>query len=93
MRPTAYRPAADRRPYPARPGRPGARRARPQHAKIIAVTGSAGKTTTKEILRPLLHALGRTHASAASYNNHWGVPLSAWPRCRAKPNTACSKSA
>jgi UDP-N-acetylmuramoyl-tripeptide--D-alanyl-D-alanine ligase len=46
------------------------------HAKVIAVTGSAGKTTTKEILRIALNALGRTHASAASYNNHWGVPLS-----------------
>jgi UDP-N-acetylmuramoyl-tripeptide--D-alanyl-D-alanine ligase len=45
-------------------------------AKFIAVTGSAGKTTTKEILRVALGALGTTHASAASYNNHWGVPLS-----------------
>jgi UDP-N-acetylmuramoyl-tripeptide--D-alanyl-D-alanine ligase len=45
-------------------------------AKIVAVTGSAGKTTTKEILRHALNGLGRTHASAASYNNHWGVPLS-----------------
>jgi UDP-N-acetylmuramoyl-tripeptide--D-alanyl-D-alanine ligase len=46
------------------------------NAKIIAVTGSAGKTTTKEILRLAFGALGITHASAASYNNHWGVPLS-----------------
>jgi len=46
------------------------------HAKILAVTGSAGKTTTKEILLLAFHALGRTHASAASHNNHWGVPLS-----------------
>jgi UDP-N-acetylmuramoyl-tripeptide--D-alanyl-D-alanine ligase len=46
------------------------------NAKILAVTGSAGKTTTKEILRLAFNALGRTHASAASYNNHWGVPLS-----------------
>jgi len=46
------------------------------HAKIIAVTGSAGKTTTKEMLRLAFGALGTTHASAASYNNHWGVPLS-----------------
>jgi len=46
------------------------------HAKIIAVTGSAGKTTTKEMLRLACNTLGRTHASAASYNNHWGVPLS-----------------
>jgi UDP-N-acetylmuramoyl-tripeptide--D-alanyl-D-alanine ligase len=46
------------------------------NAGIIAVTGSAGKTTTKEILATALNALGRTHASAASHNNHWGVPLS-----------------
>jgi len=46
------------------------------NAKIVGVTGSAGKTTTKEILRVGLGALGKTHASAASYNNHWGVPLS-----------------
>ena len=46
------------------------------HAKILAVTGSAGKTTPQEILRLACNALGRTHASAASYNNHWGVPLS-----------------
>ncbi len=45
-------------------------------AKILGITGSAGKTTTKEILRLCCNALGRTHASAASYNNHWGVPLS-----------------
>ena len=47
-----------------------------RNAKILAVTGSAGKTTTKEILRHALNGLGRTHVSAASYNNHWGVPLS-----------------
>ncbi len=46
------------------------------NARILAVTGSAGKTTTKEILRLACNALGRTHASAASHNNHWGVPLS-----------------
>jgi UDP-N-acetylmuramoyl-tripeptide--D-alanyl-D-alanine ligase len=46
------------------------------HAKVIAVTGSAGKTTTKEILRVAFNALGKTYASAASHNNHWGVPLS-----------------
>ena len=52
------------------------------HAKVIAVTGSAGKTTTKEMLRRAVGALGSTHASASSYNNHWGVPLSlaAMPR-------------
>ena len=45
-------------------------------AKIVAVTGSAGKTTTKEMLRLMLGAAGSVAASAASYNNHWGVPLS-----------------
>lgn len=43
--------------------------------KVIAVTGSVGKTTTKEMLRVALGALGPTHAAEASYNNHWGVPL------------------
>ena len=45
-------------------------------AKIVAVTGSAGKTTTKEMLRLMLGAGGSVAASAASYNNQWGVPLS-----------------
>ena len=44
-------------------------------AKIIAITGSVGKTSTKEMLRVALSASGETHASAASFNNHWGVPL------------------
>ena len=52
-----------------------ASRARSQ-AKIVAVTGSVGKTGTKEALRLVLGRQGETHASAASYNNHWGVPLS-----------------
>ena len=42
---------------------------------VVAVTGSVGKTGTKEALRLVLSAQGTTHASAASYNNHWGVPL------------------
>src|SRR6266851_1299417 len=45
-------------------------------AKIVAVTGSVGKTGTKEALRLALAKDGETHASVASYNNHWGVPLS-----------------
>ncbi|GLS46526.1 UDP-N-acetylmuramoylalanyl-D-glutamyl-2,6-diaminopimelate--D-alanyl-D-alanine ligase [Methylobacterium brachythecii] len=45
------------------------------HAGIVAVTGSVGKTGTKEALRHVLSAQGETHASVASYNNHWGVPL------------------
>jgi UDP-N-acetylmuramoyl-tripeptide--D-alanyl-D-alanine ligase len=44
-------------------------------AKIVAVTGSVGKTTAKEMLRQMLTGCCATHASAASYNNHWGVPL------------------
>ncbi|RVU19842.1 UDP-N-acetylmuramoylalanyl-D-glutamyl-2,6-diaminopimelate--D-alanyl-D-alanine ligase [Methylobacterium oryzihabitans] len=44
-------------------------------ARIVAVTGSVGKTGTKEALRHVLAAQGPTHASVASYNNHWGVPL------------------
>jgi UDP-N-acetylmuramyl-tripeptide synthetase/UDP-N-acetylmuramoyl-tripeptide--D-alanyl-D-alanine ligase len=44
-------------------------------ARIIAVTGSVGKTTTKEALRLVFSQSGPTHASVASYNNHWGVPL------------------
>jgi UDP-N-acetylmuramoyl-tripeptide--D-alanyl-D-alanine ligase len=46
------------------------------NAKTVAVTGSVGKTGTKEALRLALGAQGATHASAASYNNQWGVPLS-----------------
>ncbi|WP_288586770.1 UDP-N-acetylmuramoylalanyl-D-glutamyl-2,6-diaminopimelate--D-alanyl-D-alanine ligase [uncultured Methylobacterium sp.] len=44
-------------------------------ARVLAVTGSVGKTGTKEALRHVLAAQGITHASVASYNNHWGVPL------------------
>src|SRR5262249_31429105 len=52
-----------------------AARARSQ-ARVAGVTGSVGKTGTKEALRLALASQGETHASAASYNNHWGVPLS-----------------
>jgi UDP-N-acetylmuramoyl-tripeptide--D-alanyl-D-alanine ligase len=51
-----------------------AARARTQ-AKVIAVTGSVGKTTTKEALRHVLSSAGKVHASDKSFNNHWGVPL------------------
>ena len=44
--------------------------------KVIAITGSVGKTSTKEALNLALSTDGKTHVSAASYNNHWGVPLS-----------------
>jgi UDP-N-acetylmuramoyl-tripeptide--D-alanyl-D-alanine ligase len=45
------------------------------NARIAAVTGSVGKTSTKEALRLALAHMGPVHASVASYNNHWGVPL------------------
>jgi UDP-N-acetylmuramoyl-tripeptide--D-alanyl-D-alanine ligase len=45
-------------------------------AYVAAITGSVGKTSTKEMARLVLSKFGETHASAASYNNHWGVPLS-----------------
>ncbi|HYD18980.1 MAG TPA: UDP-N-acetylmuramoylalanyl-D-glutamyl-2,6-diaminopimelate--D-alanyl-D-alanine ligase [Patescibacteria group bacterium] len=54
-------------------GRAGRARSK---AVVIGVTGSAGKTGTKEILSILFGALGETHASKKSFNNHWGVPLS-----------------
>jgi UDP-N-acetylmuramoyl-tripeptide--D-alanyl-D-alanine ligase len=63
-----------------------AARARSQ-AKIIGVTGSVGKTGTKEALRLALSTDGETHASVASYNNHWGVPLSL-ARCPASARYA-----
>ncbi len=44
-------------------------------AQVIGVTGSVGKTSTKEMLRTVLSKQGRTHVAEASYNNHWGVPL------------------
>jgi UDP-N-acetylmuramoyl-tripeptide--D-alanyl-D-alanine ligase len=44
--------------------------------RIVAITGSVGKTGTKEALRLALAASGPTFAAAGSLNNHWGVPLS-----------------
>ncbi|MEQ1716425.1 MAG: UDP-N-acetylmuramoyl-tripeptide--D-alanyl-D-alanine ligase [Hyphomicrobium sp.] len=52
-----------------------ARRRLAPEARVIAVTGSAGKTGTKEMLRACLARIGNVHASEKSYNNHWGVPL------------------
>jgi len=51
-----------------------AARARTQ-ARVIGITGSVGKTSTKEMLLVMLAGQGRTHASVDSYNNHWGVPM------------------
>ena len=44
-------------------------------AVVVGVTGSVGKTTTKEAIRVVFEAAGATHASIKSFNNHWGVPL------------------
>ncbi len=55
-------------------GRAGRARLGPQ-AKVAAVTGSVGKTSTKEMLLAIFGDQGRAHASVDSYNNHWGVPL------------------
>lgn len=43
--------------------------------RLCAITGSVGKTTTKEMLRAILAPQGQVHAAEASHNNHWGVPL------------------
>jgi UDP-N-acetylmuramoyl-tripeptide--D-alanyl-D-alanine ligase len=45
------------------------------NARIVAITGSVGKTGSKEMLRHSLALAGPTHAAEKSYNNHWGVPL------------------
>lgn len=74
-------------------GRAGRARFR---GRVVAITGSVGKTTTKEMLRTTLSAFGPTHAAEASYNNHWGVPLtlarlpadSAFCVCEVGMNTA-----
>ena len=44
-------------------------------ARVIGVTGSVGKTTTKDMLSTMLEPQGKTHAATRSFNNHWGVPL------------------
>ena len=43
--------------------------------KVVAVTGSAGKTTTKELLKAFLSLEGKTYATEGNFNNHIGVPL------------------
>lgn len=52
--------------------------------KMLAITGSVGKTSTKETFRLILSAFGKTHAPVKSFNNHWGVPLTL---CRMPRNT------
>ncbi|MBI1493416.1 UDP-N-acetylmuramoyl-tripeptide--D-alanyl-D-alanine ligase [Halocynthiibacter styelae] len=43
--------------------------------RVVAITGSVGKTSTKEMLREVLGRQGQVHAAEASFNNHWGVPI------------------
>ncbi len=50
-------------------------RSRLTKVKVIGITGSQGKTTTKDLLRHLLSISGETVAAAESYNNELGVPL------------------
>ena len=45
-------------------------------ARMIAITGSAGKTSLKNLLKDLLQNFGQTHFSPKSFNNHFGVPIS-----------------
>lgn len=44
-------------------------------AQVVGVTGSVGKTSTKEMLRSVLARQGQVFAAEKSFNNHWGVPL------------------
>ncbi len=71
-------------------GRAGRARSR---ARIVGVTGSVGKTGTKEALRLALSTQAETYASAGSLNNHWGVPLSLARLPREVAASASSSSA
>jgi UDP-N-acetylmuramyl pentapeptide synthase len=44
-------------------------------AKVVGVTGSAGKTTTKELVKAFLSTVGKVHATEGNFNNHIGLPL------------------
>ncbi len=44
-------------------------------ARVVGVTGSVGKTSTKEMLNTVLRGQGSVHVAEKSFNNHWGVPL------------------
>lgn len=45
------------------------------NGKVVGITGSVGKTSTKDMLRVALQGQGQVHAAHKSLNNHWGVPL------------------
>lgn len=42
---------------------------------IIALTGSCGKTGTREMIASICRQMGKTHSSSGNFNNHWGLPL------------------
>jgi UDP-N-acetylmuramoyl-tripeptide--D-alanyl-D-alanine ligase len=44
-------------------------------AKVIAITGSSGKTSTKDLLAQVLSTVGKTVAAVGSFNTEVGVPL------------------
>lgn len=44
-------------------------------ATVVGITGSAGKTTTKELVKAFLSRVGRTHATDGNFNNHIGLPI------------------
>lgn len=44
-------------------------------ATVIGITGSAGKTTTKELVKAFLAKVGKVHATEENYNNHLGLPI------------------
>ena len=54
------------------------------NARLVGITGSTGKTSTKDILAALCAPAARTVAAEASYNNEIGVPLTL---CRLEPDT------
>ena len=54
------------------------------NARVVGITGSTGKTSTKDILAALCAPTARTVAAEASYNNEIGVPLTL---CRLEPDT------
>ena len=44
-------------------------------ATVVGITGSAGKTTTKELVKAFLSKAGKVHATEGNFNNHIGLPI------------------